>query len=336
MPLKSYGVLVSRAVGTRREGAADTPHYQIHLTDDHGTHYRAAVNVLSQEHPSELLYLVDDDLRHPVTGRLEGLPGGWNTLPPGPGGANLDFLRGNLFDPAGMRTLPPDAEGPDNDLADLLDHYVLRAVDDPNARLYVFGSRFGPEPGRKDKVFGFQPGNGVHDVHMNQGNSPRFRGDDGVWQDGGLLLHFPAQSRWVGIYLAFQSQAWHTDDVTGHALEAVDTTRPEPGAQPVRIVAALVNPQGPAPERESVTLINTSPDPVDLTGWRIVGGPGKGSAVPPGLLAAGACLVVPLTDDTPLGNRGGAITLLDANGLKADGVSYTAEQSAREGWSVVF
>ncbi|OYP20009.1 hypothetical protein CFC35_08370 [Streptomyces sp. FBKL.4005] len=337
MPVKDYGVLIARAVDIRREGARNTPHYQIHLTDDGGTHYRAAVNVLSQLRPSELLYLVADDFRHPLTARLEGLPGGWNTLPPGPGGPNLDFVRGNLFDPAGMRTLPPDVEGPDNDLADLLDHYVKRAVTDPAARLYVFGSRFGPEPAVKDKVFGFQPGNGVHDVHMNQGNSRRFRGDDGVWQDGALLLRFPGQSRWVGIFLAFQSQSWHTDDTTGHALEDVDGTRPAPSAQPVRIVAALVNPKGPAPEAETVTLLNASPDPVDLTGWRVVGRTGSGAPVPAAApLAPGACLAVPLTAEAQLGNQGGEISLLDAAGLKVHGVSYTAEQAAREGWTVVF
>ncbi|GAA2202200.1 DUF2278 family protein [Streptomyces bangladeshensis] len=337
MPVKDYGVLIARAVDIRREGARNTPHYQIHLTDDGGTHYRAAVNVLSQLRPSELLYLVADDFRHPLTARLEGLPGGWNTLPPGPGGPNLDFVRGNLFDPAGMRTLPPDVEGPDNDLADLLDHYVKRAVADPAARLYVFGSRFGPEPAVKDKVFGFQPGNGVHDVHMNQGNSRRFRGDDGVWQDGALLLRFPGQSRWVGIFLAFQSQSWHTDDTTGHALEDVDGTRPAPSAQPVRIVAALVNPKGPAPEAETVTLLNASPDPVDLTGWRVVGRTGSGAPVPAAApLAPGACLGVPLSAEAQLGNQGGEISLLDAAGLKVHGVSYTAEQAAREGWTVVF
>ncbi|MGW0878112.1 DUF2278 family protein [Streptomyces sp. NPDC002671] len=337
MPLKTYGVLIARAVDTRREGAKDTPHYQIHLTDDQGTHYRAAVNVLSQERPSELLYLVADDFRHPVTARLESLSGGWNALPPGPGGPNLDFVRGNLFDPAQMRTLPPDAAGPDNDLADLLDHYVQRAVDDPDARLYLFGARFGPEPNVKDKVFGFLPGNGVHDIHMNQGNSGRFTGDDGVWQDGGLLLHFPGQSRWVGIFLAFQGQSWHTDDTTGHTLHDTDGSRPEPGAQPMRIVAALVNPQGPAPEAETVTLLNASPDSVDLTGWRLASRIGEGSPVPATApLAAGAFLTVPLTDGTQLGNHGGEITLLDASGLKVHGVSYTAEQAAREGWTVVF
>ncbi|MET8634100.1 DUF2278 family protein [Streptomyces sp. NPDC004680] len=335
MPLKTYGVLIGRAVDTRREGAVDTPHYQIHLTDDQGTHYRASVNVRSQEKPSDLRYLVSEDFRHPVTARLEGLTGGWNTLPSGPGGPNLDFVRGNLFDPARMRLLPPDVSGPDNDLADLLDHYVRRAVDDASARLYVFGERWGPEKNVRDKVFGFLPGNGVHDIHMNQGNSARFAKDDGVWQDGGLLLHFPAQSRCVAVFLAFQSQTWHTDDVTGHAL-VPDGTLPAPGGGAVRIVAALVNPRGQGAEAETVTLINVSPDPVDLAGWRLVDRLGHACTIPPGTLGAGACLALPVTDGARLGNRGGEITLLDAGGLKVHGVSYTAEQAAREGWSVVF
>lgn len=336
MPLKTYGVLIARAVDTRREGADDTPHYQIHLTDDSGTDYRAAVNVLSQQQPSELLYFVSEDFRHPITDRLAGLGSGWHTLPSGPGGPNLDYVRGNLFDPALMRKLPPDLEGPDNDLADLLDHSVRRAVADPEARLYLFGERWGPEARVKDKVFGFQPGNGVHDIHMNQGNSRRFRDDDGVWQDGGMLIHFPARSRWVGIFLAFQSQSWRTDDVTGHAVEDVDGSRPVPGTRPVRIVAALVNPRGPAPEAETVTLLNASPDAVDLTGWHLQDRLGQRSAVPPGPLAAGACLTVRLSGGAQLGNHGGEISLLDARRSKIDGVSYTAEQAGREGWSVVF
>ena len=170
MPLKSYGVLVGRAVDRRREGGTDTPHYQVRL-DGAGTSYRIAVNVKSQESPSELLYLVDDDLRHPVTAAVAGLGAGWHALPSQAGGSSLDFIRSNLFSRAAMRPLPADAAGPDNDLADVLDHYVQRAIGDPAARVYAFGERWGPENGLKDKVFGFQPGNGVHDIHMNQGNS---------------------------------------------------------------------------------------------------------------------------------------------------------------------
>jgi len=105
---------------------------------------------------------------------------GLRPLPPRPSAANLDFIRGNLFDPAAMRPLPADATGPDNDLANLLDHYVSRATGDPTIVAYVFGQRWGPEAAVPDKVFGFRPGNGVHDVHMNQGNSGRFIGDDGL------------------------------------------------------------------------------------------------------------------------------------------------------------
>ena len=153
MPLRSYGVLVAHAVERRREGSADSPHYQIRLSDGLGATYRAAVNVLSQESPSELLYLVDDDLEHPITATLAGLGGGWHALGPR---AGLDFVRGNLFSRADMRALPPDVAGPDNDLADLLDHYVERAIAAPEARVYAFGERWGPETAR-DKVFGFMP-----------------------------------------------------------------------------------------------------------------------------------------------------------------------------------
>ena len=58
-------------------------------------------------------------------------------LPARPGAANLDFIRGNLFDPRLMRPLPPDVVGPDNDLADLLDHYTERAIADDDAVVHV-------------------------------------------------------------------------------------------------------------------------------------------------------------------------------------------------------
>ncbi|GAA3119232.1 DUF2278 family protein [Streptosporangium carneum] len=335
MPLKSYGVLVGRAVDRRREGRTDSPHYQIHLVDTAGVSYRVAVNVESQQAPSELLQFADEDFRHPLTQALPQTAAGWTGLPSRPGGAALDYIRGNLFDPAAVRPLPPDLPGVDNDLADKLDHYVQRAVADPAALVYAFGERWGPEPGVPDKIFGFRPGNGVHDIHMNQGNSGRFRGDDGVWQDGGLLIHFPSESRWIAVFLAFQSQAWHTDDITGHTLDGAPT-RPETGQERVRVVAALVNPVGPAPEREVVTLLNASAEPVDLTGWRLADRGKNAFPLPAGPLAPGAVLQVAVGAPLALANGGGAITLLDAAGLKVHGVSYTSEQAAREGWTVVF
>ena len=182
-----------------------------------------------------------------------------------------------------MRSLPPDPAGPDNDLADLLDHYVQRDCRPGRARLRVRRAR-GPET-VKDKVFGFTPGNGVHDIHMNQGNSARFKGDDGVWQDGGMLLHFPAPVALGGRLPAFQSQAWHTDDSTGHAIPG-PAARPDPhpdaGEQvSVRILAAMVNPPGGDPVRETVTPDARLAAGVDLTGWRLADRLGHTCALPP-------------------------------------------------------
>lgn len=329
-----YGVFAGRVIDTRREGGRDTPHYQVHLVDEAGLQVRIAVNVQSAQAPSELLYLVADDLRHPLTAHLPAPGSGWTALTSAPGGACLDYVRANLFDPAAMRLLPADAQGDDNDLADLFDHYLRRAAGDASIAVYAFGERWGPEP-TADKVFGFTPGNGVHDIHMNQGNSGPYVRDDGVWQDGGLLLHLTGEDRWVGIFLAFQSQSWHTDDVTGHALTE-SPPRPSPGTEVLRVLAALVNPTGPAPEAERVLLLNASPDPVDLTGWSIADRAGTRCPVPDGVLAPGSILAVQVSNGVALGNRGGTITLLDAGGLKVHGVAYTADQARREGWTLTF
>jgi uncharacterized protein YukJ len=334
MPLARYGVLAGRVVGRRSEGGSDTPHYQVHV-DGGGVEFRVAVNVLSQQSPSELLYLADEAFRHPVVQELPSVAEGFTPLPSTPGGLALDFIRANLFDRELLRPVPDTVPGPDNDLADKLDHFVGRAEADPAARVYAFGQRWGPEPSTPDKVFGFAPGNGVHDIHMNQGNSQRFRGDDGVWQDGGLLLHYPAQQQWVAIFLAFQSQAWHTDDQTGHALPGPAPGEPEPD-HTVRIVAALVNPPGPAPEAETVTLLNASPEDVDLAGWAIADREKRRLVLDGGVLPAGEAIRILVVPPVQLGNRGGLITLLDPDGLKVDGVAYTKAQADTEGWSLVF
>jgi uncharacterized protein YukJ len=339
MPLKRYGVLKGRALDARREDGTSTPHYQIHLVTDQ-TYYRIAVNVESQASPSELLFLVDDRFQHPITAQLDDLPPDFTVLPRQPGGPALDFIRGNLFNRLDMQKLPPSAPGPDNDLADRLEHYTMRAIAEADALVYAFGERWGPEQ-QPDKIFDFRPGNGIHDIHMNQGNVKKFAGDDGVWQDGALLLRFPSTQQWVAIFLAFQSQAWHTDDTTGHTLP--DLPNPGPGPEPspgepdhrVRIVGALVNPSGPAPERETVTLLNASPDMIDLTGWQIADRLKRKHQLS-GSLAAGATIVVALPPTVQLGNKGGIISLLNREGLKVDGVSYTKEQADDEGWTIVF
>src|SRR5262249_9394974 len=194
---------------------------------------------------------------------------GFTRLESKPGGEALDFIRGNLFDRLEMRILPANVPGPDNDLSDQAEHFVERAIQEADAIVYAFGQRCVPEATAKDMVFDFLPGNGVHDIHMNQGNIEPFLGDDGVWQDGGLLFQFPSTDQWVALFLAFQSQAWHTDDQTGHTITGFTpgggpTPDPSEPDHVVRIVAARANPIGPPPEAETVTHINDSPAAIAL------------------------------------------------------------------------
>lgn len=340
MTLKNYGVLKGHVVDTLAETSLDTPHYQVHVKAN-GKDYRLAINVRSQEAPSELLFLVDENFQHPILPSLTALNEGFTELPSKAGGMALDYIRYNLFDHTKMRSLPHNLPGPDNDLEDILGLYVKRAQTSAGALIYTFGEPWGPETAA-DKIFHFKPGNGVHDIHMNQGSLPgsSFVKYDGVWQDGSVLIYFPTTNQWVAIFLAFQSQAWHTDDVTGRAL-VEPTPSPTPAPTPtqpdglVRIVAALVNPIGPAPEKETVTLLNTSPNSIDLVGWQIADRM-KNKQTLTGKIAAGATMVIKLQPTVQLGNKGGIITLLDAKGLKVDGVSYTGDQANNEGWTIVF
>jgi len=350
MPLNDYGVLHGRPID-RQLGAGQSPHYQVHLIDD-TTDYRIAVNVASAMAPSEVEYLIDPQFSHPILRELIELPLGWHGLESRPGGVALDFIRTNLFDPRKMVPLPFNVPGPDNDLNEKLDHYVQRALADEQASVFAFGQRWGPERNKKDKYFGFLPGNGVHDIHMNQGNAGRFTQDDGVYQDGGLLLHFPNQDQWVGVFLKFQSQAWHTDDRTGHRIE-VDVSGPPsdpseppspfvPGNPPtpqmpdgaVRIVAALVNSVN-SPEVETVTLLNVTGQTLDLTGWRLLDR-NKNATALTGQLDAGETRRVNVVAPMVLSNKGGIISIVNADGLRVDGVTYTKAQASLPGYSVKF
>ena len=344
MALKNYGVLKGRPVG-RRLAITSNAHYQVHLVSE-DTDYRIAINVKSKLEPSELEYLVDENFSYPILADLADLPLGFKELERKPGGLALDFIRGHLFDRTKMIPLPFDLPGADNDLNDKIDKYVQRAMSDESAYIYAFGEKWGPET-IKDKIFGFLPGNGIHDIHMNQGKAGKFAKDNGVWQDGGMLVHFPSENRWIGIFLKFQSQAWHSDDDLGQpidtlpspiigkpAVKSVEVATVE-ADYIVRIVAALVSPVGEDAGKETVTLLNASPDAIDLTGWSIADKL-KNKHSLSGTVAAGASLVVTLPQNVQLSKKGGLITLLNKQGLKVDGVSYTQQQAQREGWTIVF
>ena len=159
----------------------------------------------------------------------------------------------------------------------------------------------------------------------------------------GLLFHFPEQDQWVGVFLAFQSQSWHTDDVTGHRITDIPVPIPvpeQPEAVPdgmVRIIAAKVNPLKGDVGKETVVLINTTPETIDLNGWSIADKNKKKEKLAGPVMGPGETTTVTLSGrDAQLSNKGGIISLLDNQGIKIDGVFYTREQAKKQGWTLVF
>lgn len=213
MPVKNYGLLKGIAIDSRTERDDNSPHYQIHMIGEQDVHYRISINVKSISEKSEVLYLADNHFDASASPILTTLENGFIPIDDTNKEIALDYVRGQLFDPTQMVPLTHDHVGPENDLNDFLELYITKAIRE-KATVYVYGSRFGPFGGR-DKIFGFFPVNGIHDVHMNQGNEDKpgkrnFAKDNGIWQDGGLLIQY--KEHWVAFFLAFLTQSWCTND----------------------------------------------------------------------------------------------------------------------------
>jgi uncharacterized protein YukJ len=335
MPI-NYGVLKGKVIGSSA-GTIENPHYQIYAKAGE-ERFRVAVNVKSKLSPSELLYYTNEDFQHVVSTLVVELPYGFTSLESKPDGIALDYIRNNLFDHNEMAPLAFDIPGQDNDLNEKIDHYVRRSMESEDGILYAFGEQWGPE-NKPDKIFGFSPGRGVHDIHMNQGNVGEYKRDDGVYQDGGLLFHFPAENKWIAVFLAFQSQSWHTDDVTGHAINQDPADPPGsviPKTGTILIVGAVVRPAQTTAGLENVTLLNATDQVISLNEWAIANKakrkfPLKGEISPGQFLT----ISIPEGERDFFRNKGDIITLLNADGLKVHGVSYTKQQ-VKAGWTITF
>lgn len=342
-----YGVLQGKADIFKREDNDDTPHLQIRVVDSNNQAWRVPVNVLSADQSFLIFHRADPLQSHPLMAGLTNLAPGFTPLPANVRSVSnaLDFFRSPLFDwPTGIEA-PPSGPGENDDLQDTLITY-LNNLKSQDGDLFVFGAKF-PEPGRSpnprpiDREFGTVQG--LHDVHMNQGNPPGAHQDDnGVFQDGGLILRFP--NRYVGLFLRFQSQWLPTNDVTGNRLPGAapippgGMLPPVPGPVPgtvsnpdIYIERALVNPIGNDVGSEAVVIGNTTSSAVNLANWSLVDRNNNEETIS-GILQAGESRIIALSGaGVQLGNKGGTIRLKDASGNQVHAVSYSKEDAQKEG-----
>lgn len=212
MPIASYSVLKGRPTAGQVV-TGKSKHYQITVMAS-GATFTVAVNIESVD-GSEVLYAIEQGFTPPDTSGLAGLSEGITALQSVPDGLALDFVREQIrgqpmITRAQMTLLPRELV--DRVRAHALENAVVAllnaAVADGSATVYAFGSAFS-DRGVVD---------GMHNIHMNQGNPPNNHGgDNGVWQDGALFVEM--QSAFTAVFLAFQTEIWTTDAVGNPATK---------------------------------------------------------------------------------------------------------------------
>jgi uncharacterized protein YukJ len=217
MPITNYSVLAGDPVGGKVVSGASA-HYQITMNATKGP-FTVAVNIQSVD-GSEVLYAIEENFTPPDLAGLLALPMGMTALKSQPGGLALDFVRSQVNGKAMITkqqmTLLPKAsttKGLSAEAAAVQEAKVAAlknavvtllnmTIADKDGVIYAFGSAFS-DSGKVD---------GIHDIHMNQGNPvTNHGGDNGVWQDGALLIHLPSKGTWTAVFLAFQTESWSTD-----------------------------------------------------------------------------------------------------------------------------
>jgi uncharacterized protein YukJ len=342
-----YGVLRGRLDRWKREdppaGASRSPHLQIRLIDAQGTPWRIPVNVRSGDPAKSLVifHRAEPLLGHPILDRLASLPPGLTDLNHAARSASnaLDYSRAPLFDFAGGIALPPTGPGENDDLQDVVSRQ-LNNLKVEGGEIYAFGSHFhdgAPKPGI-DTEFGTK--DGMHDIHMNQGNAPHEHDEDnGAFNDGGLILEFPDHV--TGLFFRFKTQFLPTD-ANGDRIPGVSKEippaatpgdisplpmpdDPQPTSPAVYVERCLVNPAGDDVTKEVVVIGNTTIEAVDLSGWRIVDKNDASDDLGAVVLPPGGSVPVVLSGaGAQLSNKGGTIRLLNRAGVLVHAVSYSA------------
>lgn len=151
-------------------------------------------------------------------------------------------------------------------------------------------------------------------------SNPLFYNDNQGARDNNNVRHFPER----------------IEVDTADEMTAADTVREtvKDDDIPVFIAAAMVNPKGRESEGEWVSVINLSDDTVDLTDWTLKD-PQAALRIS-GELGAGEAMRIGPLSPIRLANKGGSISLYNAQGERVDRVRYDKQDNDKEGRPVVF
>ena len=352
MPHINYSCLRGKAHAFAPAAPATNPHFWVILETD-GQQWFATINVRSDKgqlgdpvDKSYLYYLIDSDFRHPIAASILARPQGLSAVERSYAGGALDFQRGNLFDPRAMRVLPMDGAAGDS-LTQRLSA-ILQVAKDQGSDVFFYGNAFKKDnPHQTDAAFGYTPDTpfGIDNIHMTQGDPKAIDQhvhENGTWHDGACFIWDAQSKRMTGAFLAFQTQAWHTNDngeviygATGCEAPLYDFSNGLGKPLPLPIRAAELTSVHRAPDGTGAAIVaNMTNAPIDLGGWTILAQAEKTIPLPAASLAPGQPLSVAL-EPGALDDAGGILTLRNPANLRVDGVAYLGGDAAA-GWSTSF
>jgi uncharacterized protein YukJ len=173
-----------------------------------GDQWDVAINVGTNDGDDLLKYKLLFDFRHPIIQTLASSEDGAHDLTGQNALPALDFMRSaDLLDNTGKWRDSDVMDGSDaTEPAATLKRLLSRAHQN-ELDVYVFG-RF------------YSEGNGIHDVHLNQGSTKGFihrSGDDSndhndIWQDGAVMVNV-GEPEWAAYFSAFNQQLVPTDEL---------------------------------------------------------------------------------------------------------------------------
>jgi uncharacterized protein YukJ len=171
-----------------------------------GGPFTVAVNIQSVD-GSDVLYAIEEGFTPPDEASLLALPTGMTSLQSEPGGLALDYVRstvnGQPMVTREQMTLLPQVRSKGSEEERMLNR--MRASALQNAVVTLLNMTIADKDGM------------IYAFGMNQGNptggskNGGHGGDNGVWQDGALLIHLPSKATWTAVFIAFQTESWSTD-----------------------------------------------------------------------------------------------------------------------------
>jgi hypothetical protein len=218
MPVQDYGVVIGQFDHFDRDDANHYGNYyhgHIFVRAPAGTLYNCAVDVKYPDGKVE--YFQPAKLDAPKFSTVAALADGFHSLAQTPTSGALDYVRNPLISqPLGCLAVflaVWNAITHTNNqvwkqnvgMSALTDLEAFLQADGGIQRIYVFGARY--------QNAAQHPPQGMHDVHMNQGDPPGpYQALDGIWQDGGVIVQRPS-GLLAGFFVKFVTQTLKTNDL---------------------------------------------------------------------------------------------------------------------------